>query len=93
MSSKLFSPARLGSIELSNHIVMAPMTRSRAINNIPTALVAQYYGQRAGAGLIITEGTSPSANGLGYSRIPGIFFTGTNSRLETNYRGGTCQRR
>lgn len=73
MSSKLFSPARLGSIELSNHIVMAPMTRSRAINNIPTAVVAQYYGQRAGAGLIITEGTSPSANGLGYSRIPGIF--------------------
>lgn len=52
---------------------MAPMTRSRAIGNIPNDLMATYYQQRAGAGLIITEGTSPSPNGLGYSRIPGIF--------------------
>jgi N-ethylmaleimide reductase len=49
------------------------MTRNRAIGNIPNNLVAEYYGQRAGAGLIITEGTSPSPNGLGYIRIPGIF--------------------
>jgi N-ethylmaleimide reductase len=52
---------------------MAPMTRSRAISNIPNELMAEFYGQRAAAGLIITEGTSPSPNGLGYSRIPGIF--------------------
>ncbi len=53
---------------------MAPMTRSRAVqNNTPNALMAEYYGQRASAGLIITEGTSPSPNGLGYARIPGLF--------------------
>jgi N-ethylmaleimide reductase len=70
---KLLSPYKLGSIELKNRIVMAPMTRSRAIGNIPNQLMAEYYEQRAAAGLIITEGTSPSPNGLGYSRIPGIF--------------------
>jgi N-ethylmaleimide reductase len=52
---------------------MAPLTRSRAINNIPNDLMTRYYAQRATAGLIITEGTSPSANGLGYARIPGAF--------------------
>jgi N-ethylmaleimide reductase len=49
------------------------MTRSRAIGNIPNDIMEEYYRQRSGAGLIITEGTSPSLNGLGYSRIPGIF--------------------
>ena len=71
--SKLFSSAKLGNLTLANHIVMAPMTRSRAINNVPNDLVAEYYAQRADAGLIITEGTSPSINGLGYARMPGIF--------------------
>jgi len=52
---------------------MSPMTRNRAPGNIPNALMAEYYAQRATAGLIITEGTSPSPNGLGYPRIPGIF--------------------
>jgi len=52
---------------------MAPMTRSRAIGNIPNDLMAEYYSQRAGTGLIITEGTSPSPNGLGYARIPGLY--------------------
>lgn len=52
---------------------MAPMTRSRAINNIPNDLMATYYGQRTGAGLIITEGTAPTPEGLGYPRIPGIY--------------------
>jgi N-ethylmaleimide reductase len=66
-------PYRLGTIELKNRVVMAPMTRSRAINNVPNELVAEYYAQRASAGLIITEGTAPSPHGLGYSRIPGIF--------------------
>lgn len=70
---KLFTPAKIGSIELKNHIVMAPMTRCRAIDNIPNDLMATYYHQRASAGLIITEGTSPSPNGLGYARIPGIY--------------------
>ncbi|OYU96485.1 MAG: alkene reductase [Bacteroidetes bacterium B1(2017)] len=69
----LFSAAKVGSIELKNRMVMAPMTRCRAIDNIPNDLMATYYQQRATAGLIITEGTSPSANGLGYARIPGIF--------------------
>lgn len=70
---KLFAPQKLGSIEVKNRVVMAPMTRSRAIGNIPGELMAEYYRQRSGAGLIITEGTSPSPNGLGYARIPGIF--------------------
>lgn len=70
---KIFSSFALGNISLSNRIIMAPMTRSRAIGNIPNSLIANYYAQRAGAGLIITEGTSPSPNGLGYSRIPGIY--------------------
>jgi len=52
---------------------MAPMTRSRAIGNIPNALMAEYYSQRKGAGLIITEGTAPAPEALGYARIPGIF--------------------
>lgn len=68
-----FSPLQAGSLTFSNRIVMAPMTRSRAINNIPNALMATYYAQRAGAGLIVTEGVSPSPNGLGYARMPGIF--------------------
>jgi N-ethylmaleimide reductase len=69
----LFSKTTLGHLPLQNHLVMAPMTRSRATDNIPNALMAEYYAQRATAGLIITEGTSPSPNGLGYPRIPGIF--------------------
>jgi N-ethylmaleimide reductase len=72
-TDKLFTPKKIGKIELKNSIVMAPMTRSRAIDNIPNDLMAQYYQQRSAAGLIITEGTSPSENGLGYPRIPGIF--------------------
>jgi N-ethylmaleimide reductase len=71
--SVLFSKATLGSLSLQNHLVMCPLTRSRAIGNVPNDLMAEYYGQRASAGLIITEGTSPSPNGLGYARIPGIF--------------------
>src|SRR6185437_12797950 len=76
MESKFFSPLRFGAMELKNRVVMAPMTRNRASSdNIPTDIMAEYYGQRAGAGLIITEGTSPSPNGVGYPRIPGIYNT------------------
>ena len=71
--SLLFAKYKLGSVELQNRLVMSPMTRNRAINNIPNALMLQYYQQRSSAGLIITEGPSPSPNGLGYPRIPGIF--------------------
>ncbi len=69
----IFSKYKLGEIELKNRIVMAPMTRSRAIDNMPNDLMAIYYGQRDDAGLIITEGVSPSPNGLGYPRIPGAY--------------------
>jgi N-ethylmaleimide reductase len=70
----LFDPFQLRKVQLANRLVMSPLTRSRAVHdNTPNALMATYYAQRAGAGLIITEGTSPSPNGLGYARIPGLF--------------------
>ncbi|MCU6497056.1 alkene reductase [Rugamonas sp. A1-17] len=70
----LFDPYALRGIQLNNRAVMAPLTRSRAVdNNTPNSLMATYYAQRATAGLIITEGTSPSPNGLGYARIPGLY--------------------
>ena len=75
MNDILFSPTKLGSIELNNRIVMAPMTRSRAKErgDMPTDSMREYYTQRASAGLIITEGTHPSADGKGYCRTPGIY--------------------
>src|SRR3984957_15699972 len=70
----LFEPLHSRSLDTKNRLVMSPMTRNRAVAaNTPNALVATYYGQRAGAGLIVTEGTAPSPNGLGYARIPGIY--------------------
>jgi N-ethylmaleimide reductase len=70
----LFDPLAAGTLQLKNRTVMSPMTRSRAADaNTPNALMAEYYAQRASAGLIVTEGTSPSPNGLGYPRIPGLF--------------------
>ncbi len=70
----LFDKFSARSLQLANRTVMAPMTRSRATpQHTPDALMATYYGQRASAGLIITEGTSPSADGLGYPRIPGLY--------------------
>jgi N-ethylmaleimide reductase len=70
----LLEPFSLRGIMLNNRAVMSPLTRSRAVdNNTPNSLMATYYSQRASAGLIITEGTSPSPNGLGYARIPGLF--------------------
>ncbi|WP_116105900.1 alkene reductase [Lewinella sp. IMCC34191] len=73
MLDHLLSEYQLGDITLKNRIVMAPMTRSRAEGNVPNDMMATYYGNRAEAGLIISEGTSPSFNGLGYPRIPGNF--------------------
>lgn len=70
----LFEPFSARSLQLRNRMVMAPMTRSRAVDgNTPNGLMAEYYAQRASAGLIITEATSTSPNGLGYARIPGLF--------------------
>jgi N-ethylmaleimide reductase len=71
--SLLFSETMLGSLKLRNRLVMAPLTRSRAIGNVPNDMMVEYYVQRASVGLIITEGTSPSPDGLGYPCIPGIY--------------------
>jgi N-ethylmaleimide reductase len=73
MSEILFASCSLSKITLKCRVVMSPMTRSRSPGNIPGPIVATYYAQRAEAGLIVTEGTSPSPNGLGYARIPGLF--------------------
>lgn len=70
----LFEPYRLGVLSLHNRAVMAPMTRNRASStHVPTPIMTTYYAQRATLGLLITEGASPSADGLGYARIPGLF--------------------
>lgn len=78
--SKLFEPVRIGNIELKNRLGMAPMTRSRALpDGTPSDLAAEYYGQRASVGLIISEGTQPSEDGQGYTNTPGIY---TESHIE-----------
>jgi len=71
----LFSPYNLGNIELENRMVMAPMTRCRAVKegNIPSPLAVTYYVQRSQAGLIITEGSQVSPEGVGFVRTPGIY--------------------
>ncbi len=71
--SKLFEPYRLGGIELSNRLVMAPLTRNRAgPGNVPGQLAVEYYAQRASAGLIVTEATQVIPEGQGYEATPGI---------------------
>ncbi|MES3707412.1 alkene reductase [Pseudomonas putida] len=70
---KLFSPYDLSGLPLANRVVMAPMTRTRTEDNVPTTLTAQYYAQRASAGLIITEGLPISEEGRGYLYTPGIY--------------------
>jgi len=73
MNQKLFSPMTIGSFTLSNRMVMAPMTRNRAPEGIPTILMAEYYRQRASAGLIISEGAQISEQAVGYPATPGIY--------------------
>lgn len=69
----LFDPYRMGQFTLANRIVMAPLTRNRAAaGNVPTALTAEYYAQRAGAGLIVAEATQVCPEGQGYQDTPGI---------------------
>lgn len=86
MTELLYSSTKLGDLDLKNRVVMAPMTRSRAIDNVPNELMATYYGQRSEAGLIVTEGTSPSPDGLGYTRIPGLY----NDAHVAGWRGVTA---
>ncbi|HTY50038.1 MAG TPA: alkene reductase [Steroidobacteraceae bacterium] len=70
----LFDPLRAGDLELPNRIVMAPLTRARAgVSRIPNELMAEYYRQRAGAGLILTEATVVDPMGVGYADTPGIW--------------------
>ncbi|MFD9303632.1 alkene reductase [Streptomyces sp. NPDC060048] len=72
-ASRLFESARLGGLELPSRLVMAPLTRNRAgADGVPGALMATYYAQRASAGLIIAEATTPNAVGRTYPHIPGI---------------------
>ncbi|MGJ4945329.1 alkene reductase [Bradyrhizobium sp. HKCCYLS1011] len=73
-SSKLFEPFKLGPITLANRAVMAPLTRNRAVDGmVPGPLAAEYYGQRASAGLLITEASQISQQGQGYQDTPGIY--------------------
>ena len=72
--STLFSPITIGDLLLPNRVLMAPLTRCRAgAGRVPTAMMAEYYRQRASAGLIISEATSVSAMGVGYPDTPGIW--------------------
>ena len=73
MTDMLFTPTTLGQIEIANRFVMAPLTRNRAPDLVPTDLTVQYYRQRATAGLIISEGTQISPMGQGYAWTPGIY--------------------
>ncbi len=72
-ASTLFDPVHAGAIALANRIVMAPLTRNRAPDAIPTPLMAEYYTQRASAGLLITEATAISQQGQGYADVPGLY--------------------
>jgi N-ethylmaleimide reductase len=72
----LFTPYRMGDLDLPNRIVMAPLTRMRAQSHdhVPTTLQAEYYAQRASAGLIITEATAISPEGFGWADTPGVWM-------------------
>ena len=71
----LFDPIKIGAFELPNRIIMAPLTRARAVGpgRVPNALMAEYYAQRASAGLILSEATSVTPMGVGYADTPGIW--------------------
>ncbi len=73
--TSLFEPTHAGDITLANRIAMAPLTRNRAPDAIPTELTATYYAQRATAGLIISEATAISPEGQGYADVPGLYGT------------------
>ena len=90
----LFKPLQLGALSLPNRIVMPALTRMRAgPGGVPTALNAEYYGQRASAGLNITEATAISVQGHGYPNMPGIHSAGADRRVAARHRRGACPRR
>lgn len=93
MTSSLWQPFTLGSVELPHRLALAPLTRSRANpDGTPGELAAEYYGQRASLGLIITEGTQPSEDGQGYLNTPGIYtpqhIGGWRKIADTVHAGG-----
>lgn len=93
MDTDLFSPFTLSDLNLANHMVMAPMTRNRAgTGNVPQAINVEYYRQRATAGLIITEASQVSAEGVGYPATPGIYtddqVTGWHSITDAVHKEG-----
>jgi N-ethylmaleimide reductase len=92
---ELLQPIELGSLRLRNRIIMAPMTRNRALSgDVPGELAEAYYGARAEAGLIITEGTQPSKHGKGYCRTPGMYsaaqVAGWQRVTEAVHAAGGC---
>jgi 2,4-dienoyl-CoA reductase-like NADH-dependent reductase (Old Yellow Enzyme family) len=90
----LFTPVRMGDVDLPNRIVMAPLTRMRAgpIDHVPTALQAEYYAQRASAGLIVAEATAINPDGFGYADTPGL-WSGSGARMAPGHRRRACRRR
>ena len=73
--TSLFEPLQAGRMALANRIVMAPLTRNRSPNAIPKPITAEYYAQRASAGLLVSEGTAISQQGQGYADVPGLYGT------------------
>ncbi len=79
----LFTPLQLGSLSIPNRVVMAPLTRARTPDSVPDEIQEAYYGQRAGAGLIISEATNISPTARGYVYTPGIW----TDEQETGWKG------
>lgn len=88
-TEKLLSPLKVGAITLPNRVFMAPLTRLRSIEpgDIPTPLMAEYYAQRAGAGLIVTEATQVSFQGERLRRCAGVAYAGADRRMEKHHAG------
>jgi N-ethylmaleimide reductase len=83
-TTPLFSPFRLGGLRLPNRILMAPLTRARAdAHGVPSGLAAEYYTQRAAAGLIIAEATAVSRQGTGYHNWPGLYTVAQEAGWQT----------
>ncbi len=92
--SHLLSPLRLGDLQLPNRILMSPLTRSRSgPTRVPNALNVEYYRQRAGAGLILTEATAVTPEGVGYADTPGHLVGRAGRGLEGCHPGRAWRRR
>lgn len=94
-SEKLFTPLKVGAITAANRVFMVPLTRLRSIEpgDIPTPLMAEYYRQRASAGLIISEATQISAQAKGYAGAPGLHSVEQIEAWKKNYRWRSCRTR